>query len=204
MAAIAVLLLLGLVSLPALEHLFGDEVWTREQPLVDPIGVTEVRSGELVLNDGRVVRPAGVRRADSISPEEYDFALRVVAAQGVVIRGDLGDGRAMLTAEPRFYNWCGTRGYRGNPFAHWAGSFIQCPVSEFMIHAGYAEADTEQPGLSVREQWRLEGAGEIARSFDLPLSARGETMAFRYEGSERMFTDYETWLEVSWMPPPDE
>jgi hypothetical protein len=199
----------GLLAAAAVVVVFGTgllhkEVWTRDTPLANPIAVTQVRAGALTLADGRVLRPAGIRRAEGITPDDYDLALRVLTAQGVLVDRTLDDARAMLTAEPKFYNWCGTRGMAGDPFAHWAGCYVQSPVSEFLIHAGYAEADLDQPGLTEREQWRLEGATHLPPERKTPIPARAESMAFEYEGGLQSFADYEGWLEVLWPPHPPE
>jgi hypothetical protein len=106
----------GIILLNVLGHcgVFNTETWTRKAPLTNPIAVQEVREGILILADSRTFRPAGVHRHGLVSPQEYDRALRTIVAQGVIVIRDLGDGRAFLLAEPRFYNWCGTRGYGGN------------------------------------------------------------------------------------------
>ena len=119
--------------------IFVRERWVRDNPMKNAIGVVAVRNGAVTLADGRIFRPAGVSRAEAISTEEYDRALRVIVRQGVVVIRDLGDGRAFLRTEPKFYNWCGTSG----TFTHWAGSYIQCPLSELLIYAGYARAEVD-------------------------------------------------------------
>jgi hypothetical protein len=181
---------------------FNTEVWEREDPLVNPSTVASVREGTITLVDRRAFRPAGVGRRDEVSSDDYDRALRVIVAQGVVVIRDLGDGRAFLVAEPRFYNWCGTRAYNANPWARWAGSYLRCPVSELLIQLAYAKPVLDQPGLSSRERWRLEGVGQIGGVADSPTPISQTLAAFRYNGSERYLGDYDTMLETVWKPPP--
>lgn len=179
------------------------DVWEREDPLPSPIAVTCVRDGAITLSDGRVLRPAGVTRRESVSVAEYDNALCVIVAQGVVVTRDLGDGTAFLLAEPRFYNWCGTRGYHGNPWARWAGSYIQCPLSELLVGAAYADVDLNQSGMTAREIWRLEGVGQVCAIDEEPMLVSRELGALRYDGGvTRHFADFDTTLEVLWRPAP--
>ncbi|MBK7403932.1 MAG: hypothetical protein IPJ41_04690 [Phycisphaerales bacterium] len=199
----------GLLAVAAVVVVFGTdllhkEVWTRDTPLSNPIAVTQVSEGVLTLADGRTLRPAGVRRSDGVTPDEYDLALRTLVAQGVLVDRTLDDTRAMLTAEPKFYNWCGTRGMEGNPFAHWAGGYYPCPVSEFLIIARYADPDPDQPGLTPCERWRLEGTQHFWPPLEDPQRqiTRPELTAFRYEGYERLLADYDSWLEIAWRSPP--
>lgn len=185
--------------------LFNTEVWVREAPLAEAVAVSKVENGTITLSDGRSLRPAGVARRDGVSVEEFDAAIRTAVAQGVAVTRDLGDGRAFLRAEPRFYNWCGTRGYQGNPWAHWAGSYLQMPLSELLIHAGYAKANLDEEGLAGRERWRLGGVQHIAAGInESPVRISTESTAFRYDGSERyLSTDCDEWVESLWKPPPE-
>lgn len=181
---------------------FDYDVWKREHPLVSAIAVTSVRDGTITLADGRAFRPAGVRRHDGVSIDEFDKAVSVVVAQGVFVVREVGDGSAFLVAEPKFYNWCGTRNMDGVPWKRWAGSYLQCPVSELLIQMGYATADLEQVGLTAREQWRLEGVEQIAGFAESPTRVSDQLSAFRYGGSEKFFVDYDATLELVWRPPP--
>lgn len=201
-AAALLALPIALITLPDL--LFHKEVWTRDHPLLNPIPVTQVAGGVLTLADGRKLRPAGIRRAEGVTPADYDLALRTLTAQGVLVNRTLDDARAILTAEPKFYNWCGTRGMQGDPYAHWAGGYYPCPVSEFLIIARYAEPDPDQPGLTPHERWRIEGAVNFWPEQEGPLTIRThpDLTAFRYDARASLLTDYDTRLEIAWPTPP--
>ena len=180
---------------------FNVDVWKRETPLIDPIEVVRVNDGTLTLADGRVLRPAGVRRVEGVSAEEFDHALRVIVAQGVMVTRELGDGRAMLVAEPRFYNWCGTRGYEGSLRLRWGGSFLQCPVSELLIDCAYGAVNLDEPGLTARERWRLEAVPHMCGVPDGPRRISPDLNAFRYGGLESApFAD--EMIEPCWKPSP--
>lgn len=179
------------------------EVWERSSPLANAVPVTGVAAGVITLQTGGTFRPAGIRRRESVTPTEYDEALRTATSQGVVLICDLGDGRAFFMAEPRFYNWCGTRGYKGRPWAHLAGVYFQAPLAEILIASGYAEFDASQNGLSPRERWRLEGAGQLGRLDDEPVRIAPDLSAFRYSFSVAEFANYDQYLELLWKPPPD-
>jgi hypothetical protein len=181
---------------------FNTEVWERDTPLRGAVPVTSVRDGVVTLADERSFRPAGVRRADGVSTDAFDDAIRVTCAQGVVVTRDLGDGSAFLLAEPKFYNWCGTRGYRGNPWARWAGSYFQCPVSELLVQCGYATADTEQAGLTTRERWRLEGVGHVGGIPESPRRIAPSLDAIEYDADVRCFEDLDGAIELMWKPAP--
>ena len=161
--------------------LFNLEVWEREKPLVNPVAVTSVREGVITLANGRTIRPAGVRRREGVSVDAYDNAIRVMAAQGVEIDRDLGDGTAFLKAKPKSYNWCGTRGYKGNPFARWAGSYFQCSLSELLIRSGCAASDLDNNGLTDRERWRLVGIEQIGRQRKSELRISKDSGAICYD-----------------------
>jgi hypothetical protein len=201
LAAAALLLVVGLLTLLSLVGVFDFDVWERDAPLLNPIAVTGVHNGTLMLADGRTLRPAGVRRIDGVSIEDYDRALRVMTAQGVVVLRDLGDGSAFLLSEPRFYNWSGTRNYKGNAWARWGGSYLQCPLSELLIQSAYAESDLDQSGLTARERWRLEGVRQIGVDKSPTRISEG-LAALRYDGNERFLRDYDAVLEMLWTPPP--
>lgn len=177
---------------------FVREVWTRDNPLAHASQVASVQNGTIRLGDGRAFRPAGVRRLDGVAPEEYDRALRAIVAQGVVVIRDFGDGRVFLMAEPKFYNWCGTHGV----WYHWAGAYIQCPVSELLIYSGYARANLDDAGMTPHERWRLEGVGEIGGNVDGPVSISATSAALRFDATVRSFSDYDANLEMMWKPPP--
>lgn len=198
----SVVALLVLFTVLSRAGVFDYDVWKREHPLVAAIAVTSVRDGTIALADGRAFRPAGVRRHDGVSLEEFDKALSAVVAQGVVVVREVGDGSAFLVAEPKFYNWCGTRNMDGVPWKRWAGSYLQCPVSELLIQMGYATADLEQVGLTARERWRLEGVEHIGGIAESPTRISDHLGAIRYGGSETHFSDYDSTLALVWRPPP--
>ena len=199
--AAAIAAAIGFLAL-ANSGLLRIEVWERDTPLTAPITVTAVRDGALTLADGRALRPAGITRADTVSAEDFDRALRVITAQGVTITRDLGDGRAFLGAEPRFYNWCGTRGDNGNPWARCAGWYIQCPISELLIQSAYADPALDQPGLTPHERWRLEGVEHFNPIAERPTTISEELVALEVDGYERLFSVYDELLEAMWKPPP--
>ena len=197
-SVVAVLITLSLAGF------FDYDVWKQENPLASPIAVTSVRDGAITLADGRVFRPAGVSRSDGVTAEDYDKAVRVIVAQGVVLVRDLGDGSAFLLAEPKFYNWCGTRNADGIPWKRWAGSYFQCPVSELLIQTAYAIPALDQAGLTARERWRLEGVEHIGGIDVSPTRISDGLGAFRYGGNESYLSDYDATLELMWKPPPSQ
>lgn len=201
--AIAVVAAFVVFILLSASGVFDIDVWERETPLSHAIVVTTVQDGTVTLSDGRTFRPAGVRRRDNVPVEDYDNALRVIVAQGVVVTRDLGDGTAFLLAEPKYYNWCGTRfGYKGNPWARWAGSYFQRPLSELLILSAYAEPDLEQTTLTAREQWRLEGVERFVRSGAQPVRISRDLVALTYNGNVITLDDFDSKLAVLWKPPP--
>jgi hypothetical protein len=202
--AIISVCLIGLVLFPVLGEvgLFNTETWTRESPLTSPTAVSSVQDGQLTLADGRTFRPAGMRRPDGISTADYDHALRIATAQGVNVVRDLGDGRAFMLAEPKMYNWCGTRGYGGNPYGHWAGGYFRCPLSEFLIQSGWARAQADEPGLTDRERWRIDGAASAFGLREKPLSLSESAHAFRFDTPAAMMKDYDAFLQATWKPSP--
>lgn len=200
----AVLLIVAALVLVAEPRFLVQEVWERENPLVNPVAVRNVHDGVLTLDDGRLFRPAGIRRPPELGAAEYDTALRVMVAQGVVVSRDLGDGSAMLTAEPRFYNWCGTAGYKGRWWAHLAGSYLRCPLSELMIFTSYALPDLEQPSLTAHERWRLEGVTSLGDTGPGPVRISLTSNAIRSDPRfHRLDSEFEGLLELLWKAPPE-
>lgn len=175
---------------------FSVPVWKRENPLAHPIAVLSVRDGVLTLADGRAFRPAGVGRRSTVSAKEFDEALRVMAAQGVEVIRDRGDGTAFLLGEPKFDNWC------GNSQARWAGTFYQAPLSELLVYAEYAYQDIRQPNLTPRERWRLEGVRRVVGMADQPAYIWLDQQALRYDGMATYFETYDETLELVWKPAP--
>ena len=182
---------------------FDYDVWKREDPLVSPLTVTSVREGAITLIDGRVFHPAGVRRPEGVAADDYDNALRIIVAQGVVVVRDLGDGSAFLLAEPKFYNSCGTRNADGIPWKRWAGSYLQCPVSELLVQTAYAVPVLDQDRLTARERWRLEGVEHIGAIAESPTRISMELGAFN-GGNESYLRDYDATLELMWKPAPSQ
>lgn len=178
---------------------FVREEWTRENPLVHSIPVVRIQGGAIELSDGRTFRPAGVARLDSASSAEYDHALGVMGAQGVVIVRDLGDGRAFLLVEPKFYNWCGTR----SMFHHWAGGYFQCGLSELLVHAGYARVEEMESGISPQERWRLESVVHVAGIEDAPkrISTDGKSLRYTAAIHSLQYTDDD--IASLWKPAPN-
>lgn len=105
--------------------------WQRPAPLIDAVSAFSVENGMVTLADGRSLRPAGVE--PSVSGEQFDDALGIATAQGVVVTKDLGDGSAILMVEPKFYNWCGT--------GRMAGRYLPVDLSAVLVERGYAKLD---------------------------------------------------------------
>ncbi|MBS0188319.1 MAG: hypothetical protein JSS51_09630 [Planctomycetes bacterium] len=182
---------------------FDTTFWTRENPLQGAIQVHEVRDGVLKLVDGRSFRPAGVWRGAWMTTEQFDSVLSVMAAQGVVIDRDVGDGSAFMTVEPKFYNWCGTRGCGGrNRHERWAGGYFVCPMSYLLIQACYADPDVQQAGLSATDQWRLQGTNRICERRGGPNNWSQTNKAFRYDVFVRDFANLDETIEREWKPRP--
>ncbi len=198
-SVLAVLIVLGALSAT---ELFDYDVWTREHRLVSPTEVTSVRDGTITLADGRAFRPAGVRRSKDVTSQDFDKALRVIVAQGVFVTRDLGDGSATLVAEPKFYNWCGTRGADGIPWKRNAGWYLPCPVSELLIQTAYAIPDLDQPGLTPKERWRIEGVEHLGAMDDAPTRIFDELNALRFGGHAIYLDNYDATLELMWKAPP--
>lgn len=197
--------LIGLVAfvfLPVIgPELFGRDFWTRDEPLVNPIAVVGVRDGVVMLADGRRVRPAGVRPKKRVTLARFDLALSTMVAQGIVVERDLGDGRSLLIGEPKFYNWCGTRGCGAkNQWDRWAGGSYQLPLSPLLILMGYAEPAIDEPGLTAVERWRLEGIATM--QFDDAVRISPTSNAFRFDVRVRDLADLDGLLESCWKPRP--
>lgn len=172
--------------------------WHRQNPLQNPVEVTAVRDGVITLATGAAFHPAGVVRRGSVTPTDFDLALRIMTAQGVVVIRDLGDGRAFLMAEPKFYNWCGTSSPR------WAGTYYRCRVSELLVATAFADPAIDEPGLTPRERWRLEGVRETLILDDVPTRLSTTQMAIRIDTMYAMLSDdYDDTLASVWKPPPD-
>ncbi len=177
--------------------------WTRKTPLVDPIACTSVKDGVVTLADGRSFRAAGVSKLEEVSATDYDAALVVMVAQGVVMERDLGDGRAFLTVEPKFANTCGTCGRNyGGRFGYWSGNMYKGSLSHFLICTGYARADLSEPGLTKRDRWRLTGVEEHLKLTE-PLEIWRPGQSFRYETNGRGLAEVDEFLEL-WSNPPVE
>lgn len=106
-----------------------------------------------------------------------------------------------MMVEPRLYNWCGTRGYGGNPYGRWAGGYFMCPLSEFLIVSGWAQRQSLE-NLSDREQWRLEGTDTALGRGAEPWPISQHLQAFRFDPSVRILRDIDTFLESSWRAAP--
>ncbi len=178
---------------------FNRDVWDRDAPLHTPIALKEVRDGVIILADDRAYRPAGITRRDDVSPADFDAALRTVAAQGILVDRDLGDGRAFLHAEPKFYNHCG---YRNRWGRHWAGRYVNCDASLALVTSGYARIDLDQPGLSDLDRWRFEGLDHLISIPPSPQRISDGLVAFDTTAQEHHLAAYDTTLAIVWHPPP--
>lgn len=179
------------------------EEWTRQYPLKNPVIVRAVQGGVVQLADGRTFRPAGVRLKSGRTISQLDDALRIATAQGVVVDRDLGDGRAFLTVEPKFFNWCGTLGFNGLWWSHWAGGYFQCPLSAVLIYAGYTEPSLEEAGLTPKDRWRLVGVDQFRQEDPPRIGISDERQAFRFNAGIARFQNLDEWLKLQSAPPSD-
>jgi hypothetical protein len=174
------LVVLGIAIAAAVVSGSGDGAgpWIRDDPLVDPVRVTIVQAGRITLEDGRSFTLAGIACKQEVPPELFDEALRVAVAQGVRVDRDLGNGAALLTVEPRFYDWCGTCRRRS------AGLYRQAPLSHLLIAAGYADADDAAIGLTDREMRTLRAVRATVADVE---PARISDTAFRRGCEESLY-----------------
>ncbi|MBX3390574.1 MAG: hypothetical protein KF691_14085 [Phycisphaeraceae bacterium] len=187
---------------PAIRPRFGHDVWTRENPLVNPLAVAGVRNGVIALADGRILKPAGIRAKASISSDVYDNALAIMLAQGVIVERDLGDGRAFLVCEPKFYNWCGTLGCgANNRWDRWAGGYFRCPLSPLLIAGGFAEAVLDEPGLNDFEKWRLEGTTQSLCHEHRQFRMSSISPSFAFDSVAREVAHLDETLDLIWSKP---
>lgn len=195
-------LVAGIMLAPGV--IIGRDFWTREHPLVNPVAAIGVRDGVISLADGRNFRPAGIRMKTGTSAGEFDKVLMTMVAQGVVVERDLGDGRAVLICEPKFYNWCGTRGCGAkNRRDRWAGGYFQCPLGPLLVVSGYAEAVLDEPGLDEINKWRLEGASATLAYSDRRFSRSRGGDSFAYDAWVRELSDLDKTLALRWKDPPE-
>lgn len=171
--------------------------WKRPTPLINPIQIINVQSGTITLVDGRTLTPAGINPKDNISTETFDQFLRIATAQGVVIEQHLTENRALITIEPKFYNWC------GNSNKRWPGSYTTCDLSLLAIRLNYAQHDQSQTDLSPRTQWRLEGITSLMFD-DYPIRMSTHSTAFRYESLEYEFNDIDSAIQLMTKTSPPE
>ncbi|MBY0311107.1 MAG: hypothetical protein K2W85_03465 [Phycisphaerales bacterium] len=176
--------------------------WVRNAPLSDPIIVRTVQDGTLILEDGTSVRPAGVRRAPGVPSAEYDSALAIMVAQGVIVHRVCDDGSAFLIAEPRFYNYCGTRRTLGLFSTRTAGWYFRYPLSELLVHSGFAEPDPFSITLSANDRWRIDGMHHIGKSRGRVRVVNTTLNALQVEPSDSNGRDIDLIVEACWKPPP--
>ena len=189
-AGVIVCLLLALIA--AGITLEREESWRRPNPLMNPIGVIEVRDGMITLEDGRVMQPAGVVPAQGISAEAWDQFLRVSTAHGVEVERVPDEDRALLRVEAKFYNWCGTCRSRGG---NWAGDYVQAGLGELAILCGYADLAPDLDELTERELRRLRGCVEL-RLGQEPIRISGSSNAFRFGSVVYVLRDLENYIEA--------
>lgn len=183
-----VLLLVAYVGLSAL-GVINLDVWHRPTPLVNATAVASVRDGDVVLADGRKFRPAGVLRREGVGADEFDLALRIATAQGVIVERDLGDGSAMLRGEPKFHKSGSRVDFPGPNTLGW---YRPCSVSEILLFTGYAKVDTKQTGVLPQELRRLNGVVDVFWSISQPelRFVRKSSMSFQ-TSDERALCDNE-------------
>jgi len=167
-----------------------EESWRRPNPLMNPISVVEVHDGMLTLEDGRVLQPAGVVPAQGNPAEAWDQFLRSSTAQGIRVERMLGNDRAMLRVEAKFYNWCGTSRSRG-----WAGDYVQAGLGELAILCGYADLAPDHDDLTEQELWRLRGCVEL-RLDQEPIRISESSNALRFDSVAFMLRDLDNYIEA--------
>ncbi len=145
-------------------------MWVRQQPLGNPIEVVSVEGGRLHLADGRVFRVAGIDPRAEVDAALFDRFLRVVTTQGVEVLRDVGDGSAVMLAEPRFHHWCGTCARRSR------GHSVSCPLGALAIMTGYAMEGSGET-LTARERWQLASAEALRDTTEpVTIGVRGESL----------------------------
>ncbi|MBL8760273.1 MAG: hypothetical protein JNL50_03140 [Phycisphaerae bacterium] len=197
LATSILLVVTGIIHAPLIPY------WQRINTLAAPIGVIKVQDGKVTLTDNRVFAPAGIVPAPGITPDQFDQALRVATMQGVEVTRDLGDGRAIMRAEPKFYNWCGTCGERRTRGFYWRGDSVGCDLAQVLILTHYARFDPATTLLKPIERWRLDAMTHVFES-ELqagPCFISEPSKAFRYLGSERYMGD-DQFLEYVWKVAP--
>lgn len=175
---VACVLLLGIAACALMVRGSG-RTWVRQQPLANPIEVVRVEGGRLDLADGRVFRVAGVEPREGVDAEMFDRFLRAVTIQGVEVVRDVGDGSAVMLAEPRFHHWCGTCARRNR------GHSVSCSLGVLAVIMGYASEGGGET-LTARERWQLASAEALrdttepvrigVRSESLEISAAAFTL----------------------------
>ena len=146
---VPVLLLLGLLlQTPSMDY------WHRASPLQNRISVVEVSNATLRLGDGRNIELLSIVPTPGVSPEELDEFLRVATLQGIEIQTSGPGVSPSVTAEPMFYNWCGTR----SGFRRWAGTYTPADLESLAVFCGYAVPAPNLDHLSELQRWRLNGA----------------------------------------------
>ena len=182
--AVALLLAGMVVAVDVAFSLYSDfrpARWTREHPLSHPLPVHGVMGGRILLEDGRVLSPAGVTIRGDVDELTVDRVLSTLCRQGIEIVRDLGDGRAIMNVEPKFHNWCGTSRRHG-----FAGAYFQGPLSEYLVYLGCAVAHIDEPGLTEQERSRLRGFVDFFQDSN-EVHEPWNDEAFRFDGTPRMF-----------------
>jgi hypothetical protein len=169
-------------------YLFGprrtivEEDWRREKPLVASIGVREVLGDQLVLSDGRTLRPAGIRKADDVSIEQFADALRALVPPGVVVVREFGGGTAHFMAEARLLFETTRVGRDVSIRRHIRYAPVR--LSEFLVLCGYAVVEEDERAWTSSEGDRIRNLRTVRGRYvlDRPVPIDTETRSFLMVG----------------------
>lgn len=183
--------LLIILSIVVVRAMLRQGSWQRASPLADPITVRSVEGGVLVFADGRRLKPAGVERRDEVATDEYDAFLHAATAQGVEIIRSVDSSSAILIAEPKFWNWCGTSNQR------WPGSYIRWPLAELLIISNYADPDSDAHAtMAEDERDRLASAIRFRGSASLePWRVSEDTTQIIYSSTASIGPELDSYLK---------
>jgi hypothetical protein len=74
-----------------------------------------------------------------------------------------------------------------------------------LVDCGYADTELDQPGLTPREHWRLEGIDKLGSRRETPVRVSFDGTSLRYDGmvhNAEYWMTYDELLETNWKPPP--
>ena len=131
----------------------------RDDPLKNPITVREATPTALTLQDGRVIKLAGIVPANQPNLEWYiahraGELVQNATLQGVEMVREIEPGSFLVRCEPRIWHWCGNDSVR----AHYEQFFLQ----ELLLASGYCPFSPSS-GLTTEEASRLRAAEAVAK-----------------------------------------